>query len=160
MSSQTQSSVPNQRKPAPQSVLLLVEDSDDDTLLFVMAVKTAAPWLRVVGVKHYPLGMAYLCNQAPYDEREKHPFPSIIVADLCLGVDSGFRFLTWVRKSFGPALPLIVLSGSMRESDRKTAESLGATAYYTKPPDQSDLRDVVREIATSFLSRNDSGPGA
>ncbi len=61
--------------------------------------------------------MAYLKGEGQYTDRQKFPFPDLLLLDLKMpGVD-GFEVLRWLRTQSFPELVVIVLSGSERQED-------------------------------------------
>ena len=76
----------------------------------------------------------------------KHP--DVVVLDVMLPNRSGFDILKDIRthQDFSD-LPVLMLTARGQDNDRDLANSIGATAFMTKPFSNSDLVQVVNELA-------------
>jgi len=74
--------------------------------------------------------------------------PDLLILDVMLpGVD-GFEILRAIRSD--PAhkdLPVIMLTAKMQQQDRRTAESIGVSAFVTKPFSNADVVATVKSLA-------------
>src|SRR5262245_43328884 len=83
--------------------ILLVEDSQDDALLFRMGVRGQA---SVIHVSDAEAAIVHL---------ETNPLPDLIVMDLTLPGMSVNRFLHWFRTNPGvQKIPIVVLTGAVQ----------------------------------------------
>jgi len=115
-------------------VLLLLEDEDTDAFLFQRALRREAPALALRRVKDGLEALAYLQGNDDFCEREKFPFPHIIVLDLKMPRMSGLEFLSWVQdKPDLSPIPKIVLSGLSHAETVAEAYRLGANTFLVKP---------------------------
>ncbi len=74
--------------------------------------------------------------------------PDVLVLDVMLPGRSGFDVLKDLRADPDfTDLPVLMLTARGQEKDRAQAKELGATRFMTKPFDNSELLDAVREIA-------------
>src|SRR5579864_5457123 len=114
--------------------ILLVDDSEDDTRILTDLLRTCRVTNPIHVVRDGRDAIAYLSGAKEYSDREKYPFPAIIILDLRMpGVD-GFDVLKWVETQ--PNLPrflMVVLSGLNVLSDVARAYGLGAHTFLTKP---------------------------
>lgn len=134
------------------SSILLVEDNDDDRFLIRRAFEQA----RIVNPLHIvPTGeeaIAYLKGEGPYVNRERHPFPELVLLDLKLPGLDGFDVLRWVRQQ--PALAglrVVVLTSSTDVRDVNLAFRLGANSFIIKPADFFWLVQFSEAIAGWWL---------
>src|SRR5204862_7591360 len=77
----------------------------------------------------------YLAGTKKFADRAQFPLPSLMLLDLKMPFANGFEVLTWIQSQ--PALkelPIVVLTSSAEERDRKRAAELGAKGYFVKPP--------------------------
>lgn len=135
--------------------ILLVEDNPDDVLLMQRAFRKAnlANPLQVVddGEK----AVAYLGGQKPYEDRDRHPTPVLVLLDLKLPRFSGLEVLEWVRAKEGlNRLPIVVLTSSADSGDVNTAYDLGANSYLVKPVGFDALFDMVKILQPYWLIMN------
>lgn len=115
--------------------LLLIEDNEDDVFLMRRALKKAAIDLPLHVVTDGQQAIDYLDGKGQFGNREVHPVPSIIFLDLKLPCVHGFEVLEWIRQQDAlSSLPVVILTSSPEERDRRKANELGAKAYLVKPP--------------------------
>ena len=74
--------------------------------------------------------------------------PDAVVLDIMLPGMNGFDVLRTIRKDANLAnLPVIVLTAKGQPNDRKMAETIGATAFITKPYSNLEVIECVRSHA-------------
>jgi CheY-like chemotaxis protein len=115
-------------------VILLVEDNPDDVLLVRRAVKKAGLDVAMPVVRDGDDAVRYLDGTGGFDDRQRHPLPSLILLDLKLPKRPGLDVLRWIRTQ--PALagtPVVVLTSSTEEEDIQKAYARGANSYLQKP---------------------------
>jgi CheY-like chemotaxis protein len=128
-----------------QRIILLVDDSEDDLVFMDEAFKNAKcdnPLQKVQGGEE---AIAYLKGEAPYDDRNKYPLPTVMLLDLNMPRKDGFEVLAWVRAQPGlKRLAIIILTASMRGEDVERAFDLGATSFLVKPSSLQALTTMMR----------------
>lgn len=134
--------------------ILIVEDRQDDVLFFRRAFKSADLRHCISQVSDGDAAVKYLSREPPYNDDDLYPVPDVIVLDLKMPGRDGFEVLQWLReqKALKPA-PVVVLTSSDREEDKKKAKDLGAHSYYTKPVDFTKLVGVAKDINRKLLTR-------
>ena len=141
---------PQSHETAP---ILLVEDDPDDVALIEMALgsKTSLPLIRVEDGEQ---AMRYLSAKPPYEDRTLFPLPRLVLLDLKMPKRNGFDVLAWIQAQPTLAqLAVIVLTGSVREEDRKRAEELGAWEFQVKPVGFAELVRIVRNVEERWLGQ-------
>jgi CheY-like chemotaxis protein len=128
--------------------VLMVDDSEEDQLLVRIALDKSGVCHRFHTVENGGQAVKYLLGESPFDDRGKHPLPSIMLLDLKMPPLDGFELLEWVQKQpkFA-AIPQIVFSSSAFEHDVELAYKLGANAYIVKP---ATLPELVRLIQATL----------
>ena len=135
--------------------ILLVEDSDDDVFFMKRALKHAGIAHPVQVVTDGQAALDYLSGQNGYTDRERFPFPSLVLLDLRLPLVPGMEVLKWIRSEPQlTGLPVIVLTSSKHEMDVANAYSLGANAFLVKPSDSKELVSMVKAIGEFWLTYN------
>ena len=129
--------------------LLIVEDDPDALFLLKRAflkVGLSAPIHVAVDGED---AVAYLSGRGSYADRARHPLPCLVLLNLQLPKKSGLEVLEWMRQQ--PRLqriPVVIVTTSGEERDRKRALELGAREYYIKPIDSSGLLRLAKKIHT------------
>ena len=141
-------------KRAP--TLLVIEDAHDHAILVGVAARRAHPGLDVRIVHEGLEGIAYLAGDSPFEDRDAHPTPNLVILDLMMpGVD-GFDVLTHIGANLSPApYPVVVLTASEDPDDEARARELGAVDVRVKPTGLESLGRVVREIVHEHIGRGE-----
>jgi CheY-like chemotaxis protein len=137
------------------AVILIAEDSEDDVLLIRRAFRKTRLPKRVEVVRDGAQAVDYLLGQPPYDDREQHPLPSLIILDLKMPRVSGFEVLEVIKGSpLTRRIPVVVLTSSRENEDIKHCYDLGANSYLVKPVGFEQFSAVVAEIEKYWLAVN------
>jgi CheY-like chemotaxis protein len=133
--------------------ILVADDDDDDVLLLRRAFAKAGILDTLTAVRNGQETIAYLRGDGIYSDREKYPWPVLLLLDLQMPGLDGFDVLAWWQKQ-EPAdpLPIVIFSSSNRESDIHKAMELGADAYCAKPAGFDYLLRVAHELRDRWLS--------
>ncbi len=132
--------------------ILYVEDEENDVLLLKIAFKQAkVDWPLAIAVDGRE-AVDYLFGSDRFADREKHPFPHLVLLDLNLPRLSGLEVLQEVRQQpQWTALPIIVFSSSDQQSDRDKAQALGATDYIVKPSGMHSFVEFAARLKQRWL---------
>ena len=126
--------------------VLLADDSDDDRLLFQLALRKV-PGLHLVGTAlDGDQVIAYLAGRGEFHDREKFPFPDLLFLDLKMPRVTGFDVLDWLKNQ-KPKPFVAVLSGSELETDVRRALALGADIYNVKPPSCESYVGILKTVS-------------
>ena len=137
---------------ARSATILLAEDDPNDALLMRKAVQKTLSRIPLVVVNNGQEAVHYLNGDGPYADRTLHPFPDLVLLDLKMPLMNGFEVLRWVRQQPRlKRLPVIVLSGSVLESDVRLAYEAGANSYLAKPADFNHLLETVKILGDFWL---------
>src|ERR1051325_7636490 len=118
--------------------VLHVEDDSDDAFFFGRALRKVWPGCEVYRVANGEQALKYL------NSCDGSGFPDLMILDLKLPGMSGFEVLGWMRSQDRlKGLPVVVLSGSSLEIDRKQASELGASAYLVKSSVYTDTAEAA-----------------
>ena len=132
--------------------ILVVEDNRDHALLVRMAARNAFPDIDVRVAGDGREGVAYLAGTPPFQGRQAHPYPDLIILDLIMPGMDGFAVLEWIgNESVRVTPPVAVLTSSVSPNDQEKALALGAKAFHTKPASFEELTEVVRQIVEEWL---------
>ncbi|MEW6753861.1 MAG: response regulator [Candidatus Latescibacterota bacterium] len=131
--------------PTPDPLVFLVEDDEDDRLLFEEAWQAAAVRGRVL---MFPDGRAVLerLHVALSGEAQER-LPHLLILDLDLPETPGLEVLAALRRHrILRALPVVILTSSLDESRIAAAYELGANGYLVKPALPEEMETMVREV--------------
>jgi CheY-like chemotaxis protein len=132
-----------------RSVILLVEDNEDDIFFMQRAFEDAKLSNPLHVVMDGREAINYLDGRGAFTDRAAHPFPDFVFLDLKLPFVDGFEVLTWLRQEKKLSLPVAILSSSPEEVDMRRARELGASCYLLKPPDASMLLSCWKQFGLS-----------
>src|SRR5688500_126759 len=143
---------PGQPKQPSWISILMADDDEDDQLL----AREALAENRLANPIHFVSDgeqlIAYLRNQAPYEDRAAYPRPGLILLDLNMPRMDGREALREIKAD--PELrtiPIVVLTTSKAEEDIIRTYDLGANSYITKPVSFEGLVAVMRDIGRYWI---------
>jgi len=142
-----------------QQTVLLVEDDFHDTEIIRLAFgRIKSPHNHVI-VSNGRQAIRYLSGLGEYQDRQKFPFPALVLLDLTLPEVSGFEVLAWIQgEPPGKMPPVVVISYSTLESDKNLAKKSGARDYYVKSVDfEETVKMMERVLALNWLPPGPSG---
>ncbi len=118
--------------------VLVVEDNP--SLSRVMTLQLERRGYRVVTAKDGVAGFAALQQE----------LPDCIVLDLMLPVMDGFELLKRIRSlARSASVPVVILTASQDDRNRRRGRNYLADAYLTKPFDIEDLDATLRRVIAS-----------
>ena len=140
--------------------ILLVEDDPNDVLLIQRAFQKAGLGEVLRFVRDGEQAIDYN-GEGQYADRERFPFPFLLLLDLKMpGVD-GFEVLDWIRsqKSLRRLL-VVVLTSSNLQADVDRAYELGANSYLVKPVEFGEMVSMVQrfEVYWTEINRTPTNP--
>jgi CheY-like chemotaxis protein len=134
--------------------ILLVDDDPDDVTLIEEALLGAGITVPLIRLENGEQAVDYLSGAPPYNDRTLFPLPRLVLLDLKMPKRNGFDVLAWIQaQPFLAELAVIVLTGSVREEDRKRAEELGAWDFQVKPVSFVELVRIVRHVEERWLGQ-------
>jgi DNA-binding response OmpR family regulator len=137
---------------ARDKAILLIEDDQNDALLFQRALRASRFDVSLFTVTTIAEAKSYLRGEEKYANRAAYPLPSLIVLDLMLDGRSGLELCDWIRKREQTSIiPITVLGGSGSPAERDDVLRHGANAYHQKPLATEDLQDLVRRLVEFWL---------
>jgi two-component system response regulator len=127
----------------PDINICLVEDNDDDVFLIRKAV-AQTPWRASIHTAvHGEAVLSDLLQRCNTGE----PLPGLIFLDINMPRLDGFQVLRALKEN--PSLrhlPVLVLTTSNRREDVMRAFSLGASSFFTKPPEFEELVSLMDRV--------------
>ena len=136
--------------------VLLIEDNPNDAQLAIEFLKEAHLPFRVIVASDGEKAMNFLGNLKGVPEEKR---PSLVLLDIKLPKKDGFEVLSEMRNNSDLAgIPVIMLTGSNQESDKKKAMNLGADLYCLKPKDAKEWDALTDSIGQFWIRRTMNRP--
>lgn len=135
--------------------ILLAEDNPDSVLLIQRAFRRANIPYPIQVVQDGESVILYLTGGNRYVDRERYPFPSLLLLDLKIPIKSGHEVLEWLRQQpHLKRLPVVILTSSKEMSDINRAYDLGANSYLVKPVGFDNLLETIKTLHHYWNSFN------
>lgn len=136
-------------------VLLLAEDSPEDTQLILAALQPLVAADQVVLCSDGVEALDYLFGRNAWAGRDTREQPRVVLLDLNLPKISGLEVLRELREQPQThLLPVVIVSASKEARDVRAASLLGANSYVRKPLDYTRLRETVSLLGRYWLDLN------
>lgn len=138
-----------------QKVILLVEDSADDELLTVRALRDNNITNEIVVAHDGVEALDYLYATGTYDGRDKADLPQVVLLDLKLPRIDGHDVLRRIRADDLTALlPVVILTSSREEQDLLKGYREGANSFIVKPVEFGEFTEAVRRLGMYWTLLN------
>jgi CheY-like chemotaxis protein len=122
--------------------ILLIDDDVDDQLIFREIIEEISADIECIGAENGLEGLNKLAGM--------EPGPTMIFLDLNMPFISGWECLERIRKDERTiGIPVIIMTTSDNQADKKRALELGARAFVTKTADLISLRQIIRKMLTA-----------
>jgi CheY-like chemotaxis protein len=132
--------------------VLLVEDSKRDAEAIEVLLRSVGVSNQVIAVHDGAQAIAYLNGDDPYSDRQKFPFPSVLLLDLRMPEIDGFDVLEWIKSQ--PQLNqflIVVLSAYDGIREVTHAYSLGAKSFLVKPCNRDDMKNLLKSFPEYWI---------
>ncbi len=156
--------------------ILLVDDDLNQQFLSKRALQKALSNRSTVHIANSGNeAIAYMIGEGEFSDRDRYPFPTLVITDLNMPDGDGFDVLEFMHcNQEWSVVPRIMFSSSDEDDDVRTAYVLGASAYHIKLAGTA-LEECMSQIIEYWTScqvppvdkdgrllttRNFSGPGA
>ena len=144
------------QQAATKADVLLVEDLEADATLAKRALKKSGYVHSLHWVEDGEAALDYLFARGAYQSRDAKATPKLVLLDLKLPKVNGLEVLEALRKEeLCHLLPVVVMTSSREPSDIRQAYEKGANSYLVKPMDYKQYTDLLREMASYWLERNE-----
>jgi len=137
-----------------QHRVLGVDDSSDDLLFLQRALAQTEALALVATVRSGSDAIAYLGGEGRFSDRFLYPLPDLLLLDVKMPGIDGFGVLQWLR-DHPLKCRVVVLTGSLADTDRHRAVALGAHAVCIKPVKPSDYGLLFAALEASLTENGD-----
>lgn len=132
--------------------ILVIEDSDDDLELVLHALRKCGITRPVQVARDGETALQIL---DVLNRSSAYRIPSLVLLDLKLPKDCGFRILEAIRAAKSMAfVPVVVLTSSAETSDMVSSYCLGANSYVRKPVDLPSFVAAMDQILRYWTEVN------
>ncbi|MDR3693693.1 response regulator [Mucilaginibacter sp.] len=138
--------------PFNEVEILFAEDSSDDAMLTIRALKKSGFANKLYHVKNGAEALDFLYRKGIYTQRNLNENPKLILLDLKMPKMSGLEVLEKIKSD--PALkctPVVILTSSKEDPDIQRSYALGANSYIAKPVESDDFFNVIKEIGLYWM---------
>ena len=135
-------------KSSATHLIFIVDDDPDDRQIILDAFLENSPQIDYVFIENAETLLENLYS----DESD---YPALILLDLNMPGMLGLQALKEIRnnKKFSQ-IPIIVLTTSTLNSERKTSYELGASCFLRKPDSYGELVEITSSIVKLWLHEN------
>jgi two-component system, response regulator len=131
--------------------ILLVEDNPHDVALTLRAFERSRLSNHVSVVRDGAEALDYLFCTGAYAARVGERLPGVLLLDLNLPKVGGLEVLRCVKNDARTAaIPVVVLTASVRERDALACRQSGADAYLVKPVNFTALSEIAPKLSFSW----------
>ena len=132
--------------------ILMADDDPDDKLLTKEALEESRVINDLYFVDNGEELLAYLRGEGLYADRDKYPFPSIVLLDLNMPKMDGREALATIKADKDlRAVPVVILTTSKAEEDMLRSYDLGAASYITKPVTFDALVELMKALGRYWV---------
>jgi two-component system response regulator len=136
-------------------VILLVEDDSDDGELARLAFERSHVPHLLITVRDGAEALDCLFRRGRFAGSREQPAPRLVLLDLKLPGLSGFQVLQRIREDpRTKLLPVVIFSSSSEARDISESYRWGANAYLRKPVEFKQYKDLIAEVGSFWIRRN------
>jgi CheY-like chemotaxis protein len=137
--------------------ILLVEDNPYDAELTIHALKKRNLANHLLHVADGQAALDYLFGTGPYEGRDVHHQPKVVLLDLKLPKVDGIEVLRRLRADERTKLvPVVILTSSHEDRDMLASYELGANSYTVKPVEFENFSEAVSKLGLFWLLVNEA----
>lgn len=131
--------------------ILVVDDSEEDALLTLDALRNCAPDVAVLRLTDGEQALQFICATHGY-ERRPPGLPKLVLLDLHMPGMDGVEVLQTLRaRADTRDLPVVLWSSSSNQLLIEQGLAAGATAYHVKPTALDEYRAEIDKIVRRWL---------
>ena len=132
--------------------ILFAEDSDDDAMLTIRALKKSGFANKLHHVKNGAEAIDFMYRKGVYASRSIKEQPKLILLDLKMPKMSGMDVLEKIKADPDlRSIPVVILTSSKEDPDIQKAYALGANSYITKPVESDNFFQAIKELGLYWM---------
>lgn len=126
--------------------VLIIDDDENDALIAQRVLSKIAPGIQTKSATSGEEGLALLQGEGP--------LPAMILLDLKMRGMDGIEVLRRVRRDVRLGrIPVIIITHSTLESDRRDAHNAGADSFLHKSVDVDQFGDDLKKVLEEWLRK-------
>jgi CheY-like chemotaxis protein len=127
--------------------VLFAEDSADDTVLTIRALKKSGFSNRLHHVKDGAEALDFIYCRGAYSSRSMKDIPKLILLDLKMPKVSGMEVLKNIKSNPDlSSVPVVILTSSKEDPDIGKCYTLGANSYIVKPVESDNFFQAIQQL--------------
>lgn len=135
--------------------ILFVEDSTDDAILTIRALKKSGFTNKLYHVMDGAAALDFIYCKGDFAARNAEEFPKLILLDLKMPKVSGLQVLEKVKSDPKlKSIPVVMLTSSNEGPDIERCFAFGANSYIVKPVDSDNFFNAIKEIGIYWIFLN------
>jgi two-component system response regulator len=132
--------------------ILFVEDSTDDAMLTIRALKKSGFANNLHHVNDGAEALDFIYCRGIYALRNIHENPKLILLDLKMPKISGLEVLEKIKSDPSTSsIPVVILTSSKEDPDIQKCYALGANSYIAKPVESDNFFDAIKQIGLYWM---------
>jgi two-component system, response regulator len=139
------------------ATVLIVEDDPSDRNLARHALRKSKFISEIVEARDGEEALDIILRRGAYSGRATAELPRLVLLDIKLPILDGFDVLAEMRKHPDTqGVPVVMMTSSRVDKDIAESYRLGANSYVQKPVDFDRFREVLEQIASYWLTANET----
>lgn len=135
--------------------ILFAEDSIDDAMLTIRALKKGGLSNSIHHVKDGAEALDFIYGNGVYAARDKNCHPKVILLDLKMPKVTGMEVLKKVKSDPNlKSIPVVILTSSKEDPDIKLCYELGANSYIVKPVESDNFFQTIKDLGFYWMILN------
>jgi CheY-like chemotaxis protein len=128
--------------------ILLVEDREDDVLLFMRALRKSGMKVEVDVAENGVAAIEYLEIRKSNPRAPEAPLPVVVLLDINMPVVNGFEVLEWIQSNpeISQETRSVFLTSSDALADHERAKALKVEDYWLKPNSQEGYSELMESL--------------
>ena len=140
-------------KASPTLLVLHVDDSTDDQVLFQAACAKAHVPIEWQVADSSECAISLLKSRLALGKTQDVPWPDLVVLDIHMPGEKGFKVLEFIRATPRiKAIPVVILTGLTSNEMMTQAYGLGANSFHEKPNGFGAMVELARCIYQAWSS--------
>jgi CheY-like chemotaxis protein len=139
--------------------VLIVEDNQDDARLLHRELVLVGVRNPIQFVGNGEQFFSYVKGEGEYQDRDKFPYPILVMLDLRMSPRDGYDVLRWLRANPNyNTFPVLVVSVLEEQHKITEAYRLGAKTFLRKPITRRALKEALQGVNVLPSAESTEGP--